>query len=97
MLFLAVALHCVLVFPYDVNNLTCDVPHVANTKPMSRTATQMCLGTKADENFNWCTHVKMICTKARAGNGVMKLIKPFVPKHTIESVYESLVLPYFDY
>ena len=39
----------------------------------------------------------MICKKLRAGIGVTKRIKPFVSRHTLESVYKSPVLPYFDY
>ena len=49
--------------PCNVNNLTCDVPVVANTKPLVRTATQMCLGTKLDENLYWHSHIEMICKK----------------------------------
>ncbi len=39
----------------------------------------------------------MICKKASAAIGAMKRIKPFVPMHTLESIYKSLVQPYFDY
>ena len=39
----------------------------------------------------------MICKKASSGIGVIKRIKPFVPMHTLESIYKSLVQPYFDY
>ena len=84
--------------PYNVNNnITCDVPVVANTKPIARTAIQMCLGTELDENHNWHSHIEIIRKKISAGIGVMKRIKPFVPKHTLASVYKCLVLPYFDY
>ena len=70
---------------------------MANTKPIAQTATQMCLGTKLDENLNWHSHIEKIYKKVSAGIGVMKRTKVFVPKHTPESVYKSLVLPYFDY
>ena len=70
---------------------------MANAKPISRTATQMCLGVKLDENLNWDSHIEMICKKASAAIGAMKRIKPFVPMHTLESIYKSLVQPYFDY
>ncbi len=82
---------------YNLNNITCEESVVANTKPILRTATQMCLGVEEDENPNWDSHIEMICKKASAGIGAMERIKPFVPMHTLESVYKSLVQPYFDY
>jgi hypothetical protein len=39
----------------------------------------------------------MICKKASAAIGAMKRIKPFVPMHTLESIYKRLVQPYTDY
>jgi len=39
----------------------------------------------------------MICKKASAGIGAMRLIKPFVPVDTLEKVYRRLVQPYFEY
>ena len=90
---------------YDANELVvnlnsfimCEEPVVANAKPISRTATQMCLGVKLDENLNWDSHIEMICKKASAAIGAIKRIKPFGPMHTLESIYKSLVQPYFDY
>ncbi len=55
------------------------------------------LGVKLDENLNWDSHIEMICKKASAAIGAMKRIKSFVPMHTLESIYKSLVQPYFDY
>ncbi len=57
----------------------------------------MCLGVKLDENLNWDSHIEMICKKASAAISAMKRIKPFVPMHTLGSIYKSLVQPYFDY
>jgi hypothetical protein len=75
----------------------CEEPVVANSKPIFRNVTQMCLGVKLDENLNWDSHVEMICKKASAAIGAMKRIKPFVPMHTLQSIYKSLVQPNFDY
>ena len=83
--------------PYNLNNIICEEPVVANAKPISRTATQMCLGVKIDENLNCNSHIEMISKKASAAIGAMKRIKPFVLMHTLESIYKSLVQPYFDY
>jgi hypothetical protein len=39
----------------------------------------------------------LACKKASAAIDAMKRIKPFVPMHTLEFIYKSLVQPYFDY
>ena len=39
----------------------------------------------------------MICTKASAGIGAIRRIKPFVPADTLEKAYKSLVQLYFKY
>ena len=82
---------------YNLNNIICEEPVVANGKPISRINTQVCLGVKLDENLSWASHIDMICKKASSGIGAIKRIKPFVPVHTLESIYKSLVQPYFDY
>ena len=76
---------------YNLNNIICEEPVVANGKPTSRTDTQVCLGVKLDENHSWASHIDMICKKASSGISAIKRIKPFVPVH------KSLVQPYFDY
>ena len=38
----------------------------------------------------WTSHIEMICKKASSGIGAIKRIKPFVPMHTLESVYKHV-------
>ena len=83
--------------PYHLNNKICEEPVVANGKPIPQINTQVCLGVNLDENLNWASYIEMICKKASLGIGAIKRIKPFVPMHTLESIYKSLVQPYFDY
>ena len=83
--------------PYNLNNIMCEDPVVANAKPILQTATQICPGVKLDEDLNWDSHIEIICKKASAAIGAMKRIKPFVPMHTLESIYKSLVQPYIDF
>ena len=66
---------------------------MANAKPIFQT----CLGIKLDEKLSWASHIEMICKKASFGIGAIQRIKPFVPMHTSESIYKSLVQPYFDH
>ena len=55
-----------------------------------RINTQVCLGVNLDENLSWASHIEMICKKASSGIGAIKRIKPFVPMHTLESIYKIL-------
>ena len=82
---------------HNLNKLGCEEPIMVNAKPIPRISTQMCLGVKLDENLNWDSHITLICKKVGAAIGVMRRMKPFIPMHTLESVYKSLVQPYFDY
>ena len=72
-------------------------PITIDGKDIPQITTKICLGVKFDGNLNWENHIKMICKKVSSGIGVMKRMKPFVPVNTLETVYKSLVLPYFDY
>ena len=38
-----------------------------------------------------------VCGKVSAGIGTMRRIKPFVPPVTLQTIYKTLVQPYFDY
>ena len=58
---------------------------------------QVCLRVKLDENLSWASHIDMIYKMASSGIGAIKRINPFVPVHTLESIYKSLVQPYFEY
>ena len=78
-------------FSHNLNNIICEEPVVANGKPIFRTNTQVYLGVKLDENLSWASHIDMICKKANSRIGAIKRIKPFVPVHTLESIYKSLV------
>ena len=70
-----------------LNKLGCEEPIMVNAKPIPRISTQM----------YWDSHITLICKKVSPAIGVMRRMKPFVPMHTLESVYKSLVQPYFDY
>ena len=50
-----------------------------------------------DEKLSWDKHIEKICGEVSAGIGAMRRIKPFVPTVTLQIIYKTLVLPYFDY
>lgn len=82
---------------YNLNNKVGDKPILLNNVPVSRTSTYTCLGVDIDEKLNWEKHVDTICSKVSAGIGAMRRVKPYVPPATLQTIYKSLVQPYFDY
>ena len=54
-------------------------------------------GVELDERMSWENHIDSICRKVGSGIGIIKRVKSFVPYETLKNLYNSLVLPYFDY
>ena len=55
------------------------------------------LGVIIDDKLLWKDHINEISAKVSKGLGIMKRIKTFVTQSVMQSLYNSLVLPYFDY
>ena len=66
-------------------------------KPVTRYSSFRCLGVELDERMSWENHIDSICRKVGSGIGIIKRVKSFVPYETLKNLYNSLVLPYFDY
>lgn len=66
-------------------------------KPVPRTGSQKCLGVEIDENLSWEKQIEAICKKVGAGIGAIKRAKPYVESSTLQTIYNALVQPYFDY
>ena len=63
----------------------------------SKVSSQKCLGVILDEKLSWENHIEMICKKVGAGIAVIKRVKSFVSKDTLQVFYKAIVQPYFDY
>jgi hypothetical protein len=50
-----------------------------------------------DHNLSWNIHIEKLCKKIASGIGALKRTRPFVPCHTLLSIFNSLVQPHFDY
>ena len=51
-----------------------------------------------DENLSWNIHIETIAKKIASGIGAIKrCTRPFVNRTTLESVFNALVQPYFNY
>ena len=55
------------------------------------------LGVHIDENLSWNMHIEKIAKKIASGIGAIKRCRPFVNRTTLESVFNVLVQPYFNY
>ena len=83
--------------PYNFKNKVGNEQVMINDKPVTRYSSFPCLGVELDEIMSWENHIDTICGKVGSGIGIIKRVKPFVPSETLQNVYNSLVLPYFDY
>ena len=57
------------------------------------------MGIGVDDQLLWRNHVDTTIAKVSKGIGMMRRMKPDVPKYTLilMHVYNALIMPYFDY
>ena len=55
------------------------------------------LGLTIDAQLSWGKHVKEICKKVSSAIGVLKRVRPFISKETAIQIYNTLIMPHFDY
>ena len=55
------------------------------------------LGVHIDENLSWTIHIEKIVKKIASGIGAIERCRPFVNLTTLETVFNALVQPYFNY
>ena len=83
--------------PHNIKNKPPVLPISINKVPVPRVKCYKCLGVILDEKLNWEHHVEMITKKVNAGIAVIKRIKTCVPQEFLQTVYNALIQPYFDY
>ena len=55
------------------------------------------LGTIIQETLNWTSHIDRISNKISRTLGVMNKLKHFLPGYTLKTLYNSLIVPHFNY
>lgn len=70
---------------------------MVNSEKILRVDKYKCLGVTLDETLSWDKHIEEIFKKVSKGLGALKRIRPYVPQSTLVTVYNTLILPYFDY
>ena len=90
---------CTLDLPYNIKNKISSYPTLINNIPVPNTGTYTCLDVSLDEWLTWEKTYILIqfVLRSRAGIGIRKRMKPFVPPKTLKKAYEALVEPYFNY
>ena len=82
---------------YNLKNKIDHAQVMINNIPIIRFSSFGCLGVQLDEKLSWEKHIEHICAKIGAGIRVMRRAKSFVTKETLLNIYNSIILPYFDY
>ena len=83
--------------PYEIKNIPQGIPILINNVPVPRVSSYKCLGVTLDEKLNWEHHIDTIIKKVNAGIAVIKRMKTYVPQEFLQTVYNALIQPYFDY
>ena len=55
------------------------------------------LGLTIDAHLSWGKHVEEICKKVSSAIGALKRVRPFISKETAILIYNTLIMPHFDY
>ena len=55
------------------------------------------LGVQVDQELKWTNHLTTVKKKISKGIGILRYAKQYLPPATIETMYRSLVDPYFRY
>ena len=68
-----------------------------NNKPISRTSTFECLGVLLDEKLKCDKHIEKILKMVGPGIAMLRNAKKFIPRSSLQMIYNALIQPYFDY
>ena len=55
------------------------------------------LGLTIDHKLNWDQHINAISRKISRGIGILSRLKSFLPTYTLQMLYNTLILPHFNY
>ena len=70
---------------------------ILNKTKISRTETAKFLGVVIDENLSWKHHINYIKGKIAKSVGILKRLKHRLPEKTLNTLYNTLILPYLNH
>ena len=65
--------------------------------PIKQVLNSKSLGVYIDENLSWTVNIDKSSKKIASGIGALKRIRSFVPRKTLQFIFNSLIQPHFDY
>ena len=68
-----------------------------NSEPIEKVTDFNFLGLSIDECLSWKAHVQKISNKMSRNIGIMRCLKHYLPLFVLRIIYNTLVLPYFQY
>ena len=68
-----------------------------NATLLNRVHSTKCLGVLIDDELNWSSHVDKITKTTQRNISVIRRAKIYLPQNSLKLLYNSLVLPHFDY
>ncbi len=74
-----------------------DITINVGNAPLEQVSEYKYIGMWIDKNLNWNYHVDKMCSKLSRRLGILHRVKFNLPKETLYMLYNSIVLPYFDY
>ncbi len=66
-------------------------------KPINRVSVTKYVGMYIDENLKWDVHIDKIIPKILATISIFRSLRKLVPIDTLTLMYNTIVLPHFDY
>ena len=75
-----------------------NAPTIAiNGAPIKQVPVSKSLGVHIDENLSWTVNIETITKKIASGIGALKRIRSFLPRKTLQFIFNSLIQPHFEY
>ena len=68
-----------------------------NSEPIERVTEFNFFGLTIDEHLNWSPHIQKVSNKISRMLGIINRLKRFLPTNILRLIYNSLILPYFQY
>ena len=82
---------------FKLSQINSDFTVKVNNTPLERVIKHKSLGVQIDESLNWRPHINTISKKISPGLATLKCVSHFIPFDTRVSMYNALVMPYFNY
>ena len=68
-----------------------------NNIPISYVNSMKFLGITFDKNLTFDIHIQQVANKLSKTNGVLSLLKQYIPQNILKTIYNSLFLPFLNY